>query len=242
MVKVKKENAWSSPFFVLPCGMSEQLTGYLSEFVKEERLEIFKNNLCFRTRYLTVCLEDIYQSQNASAVLRSCDAFGIQDVHIIEDKNKYQLNPMVTRGATKWLNLYKYNTGVNPSLTAINDLKAEGYRVVATSPHIGDTSLEDFDLNKGKVALFFGTELTGISQVVEQNADEFLKIPMYGFVESLNISVSAATILHYLTLKLRSSNIDWQLGKDEQESLLLQWLKISIRESDKIIKRYNELT
>lgn len=222
--------------------MSVQLIEYLSEFVKEERLEVLQSNLRFRTRYLTVCLEDIYQSQNASAVLRSCDAFGIQDIHIIEDKNKYQLNPMVTRGSSKWLDLYKYNRGNNPSLDAVNSLKNKGYRIVATSPHIGDTSLEKFDLSKGKTALIFGTELTGISQIVEENADEFLKIPMYGFVESLNISVSAAIILHYLTLKLRSTNISWQLGKEEQESLLLQWLKITIREVEKIIQRYNELT
>lgn len=208
----------------------------------EERLEVLLSSLRFRTRYLTVCLEDIYQSQNASAVLRSCDAFGIQDIHIIEDKNKYQTNPMVTRGSSKWLNLYKYNQGANPSLEAIANLKKKGYRIVATTPHIGDTSLECFDLSRGKVALIFGTELTGISPTIEQNADEFLKIPMCGFVESLNISVSAAVILHYLTLKLRNMNISWQLSRDEQESLLLQWLKISIRESDKIIQRYNELT
>ncbi|MDR0661289.1 MAG: RNA methyltransferase [Prevotellaceae bacterium] len=222
--------------------MSAQLIEYLSEFVKEERLEVLQSNLRFRTRYLTVCLEDIYQSQNASAVLRSCDAFGIQDIHIIEDKNKYQLNPMVTRGSSKWLDLHKYNKGENLSIDVINSLREKGYRIVATSPHIGDTSLEDFDLSKGKAALIFGTELTGISQIVEENADEFLKIPMYGFVESLNISVSAAVILHYLTLKLRNTNISWRLGKEEQESLLLQWLKLTIRESEKIIQRYNELT
>ena len=159
--------------------MSTQLIAYLSEFLKEERLEVLQRSLRFRTRYLTVCLEDIYQSQNASAVLRSCDAFGVQDVHIIEDKNKYQLNPMVARGSSKWLNLHKYNKGDNPSLEAINSLREKGYRIVATSPHIGDTSLEDFDLTKGKAALVFGTELTGISSTVEQNADEFLKIPMH---------------------------------------------------------------
>ena len=222
--------------------MSTQLIAYLSEFLKEERLSVLQANLGFRTRYLTVCLEDIYQSQNASAVLRSCDAFGIQDVHIIEDKNQYQLNPMVTRGSSKWLSLHKYSKGDNPSLAAINSLKEKGYRIVATSPHTEDTSLESFDLSKGKCALIFGTEHTGISSTVEENADEFLKIPMYGFVESFNISVSAAIILHYLTLRLRSVNISWQLSKEEQDSLLLQWLKISIRESGKIIQRYNELT
>jgi len=222
--------------------MSAQLIDYLSGFIKEARLEVLQSNLHFRTRYLTVCLEDIYQSQNASAVLRSCDAFGIQDVHIIEYKNKYQLNPMVTRGSSKWLNLHRYSGGDSPSFDAICNLKDKGYRIVATSPRIGGTSLEDFDLSKGKAALFFGTELTGISPVVEENADEFLQIPMYGFVESLNISVSVAVILHYLTLKMRRDIIGWELSKQEQDSLLLQWLKITVRESEKIIQRYNEFT
>ena len=224
--------------------MSDRVIKHLSEFVKEERLTVLKSRLQERTRYITVCLEDIYQSQNASAVLRTCDAFGVQNVHIIENLNKYQVNPMVARGSAKWIDMVKYNNADNPTLDAIAALKKDGYRIVATSPHeVGDTALEDFDLTKGKAAIVFGTELTGISQTVVEHADEFLRIPMHGFVESLNISVSAAIVLHYLTLELRKSSISWQLSAEEQEALLLKWLKLSVRESEKIIQHYyHELT
>ncbi len=220
----------------------ERLLGYLTDFVKEERLEVFQKTLNFRTRYLTVCLEDIYQPHNASAVLRTCDAFGIQDVHIVEKNNRYKVNPLVAGGSYKWVNIHKYNRSANPTMDAISALRNKGYRIVATTPHNSDISLPDFDLQKGPAALIFGTELTGVSDEVKQHADEFLRIPMYGFVESFNISVSAAVILHHLTLKLRLSDIGWSLSEDEKKELLLEWLKTSIRESEKIIQRYYELT
>lgn len=191
--------------------MSKELINYLSEYITPERKELFEKVLSSRTRYLTVVLEDIYQSQNASAVLRSCDCFGIQDVHIIENRNQFKVNPDVTLGSTKWLNLHHYREKEQNTLDCINHLRNQGYRIVATSPHANDTNLEDFDLGKGKAALIFGTELTGISAVVENNADEFLKIPMFGFTESFNISVSAAITLHHLNLRLRQSDIDYLL-------------------------------
>ena len=138
------------------------LIEYLSSVITEERYVQIQKVLQNRTRYLTVVLEDIYQSQNASAVLRTCDCFGIQDVHIIENKNEYNINPDVVQGASKWLSLSYYNERENNTLDAINKLKADGYRIVATTPHTNDVNLEEFDINSGKIALVFGTELTGI--------------------------------------------------------------------------------
>lgn len=217
--------------------MNTPLNRYLSQFAHANRIELLKQKLLQRTRYICVCLEDIYQSQNASAVLRTCEAFGIQDVHIIEDKNKYQINPMVVKGSTKWLNLYKYSSS-NPSSNAVQTLKQQGYRIVATSPHGNGSSLEDFDIAKGKTAIFFGTEYSGISDIVRQNADEFITIPMFGFVESFNISVSAAIVLHQLATELRKSEIQWQLDEVEQNEVMLQWLKTTVRSADKIIEQY----
>ena len=219
--------------------MNAPLNKHLSQFAHDDRVKLLQEKLLQRTRYISVCLEDIYQSQNASAVLRTCEAFGIQDVHIIEEKNKYEINPMVVKGSVKWLNLHKYNSQ-QPSIDAIKQLKEKGYRIVATSPHGENTSLENFDITKGKVALFFGTEYSGISDVVKENADEFMTIPMFGFVESFNISVSAAIILHHLTMKLRSSKIEWQLPENEQNEVMLQWLQATIRSSDKIIEKYKQ--
>jgi len=220
--------------------MSKELINYLSEYITPERKELFEKVLSSRTRYLTVVLEDIYQSQNASAVLRSCDCFGIQDVHIIENRNQFKVNPDVTLGSTKWLNLHHYREKEQNTLDCINHLRNQGYRIVATSPHANDTNLEDFDLGKGKTALIFGTELTGISAVVEKNADEFLKIPMFGFTESFNISVSAAITLHHLNLRLRQSDIDYLLNDDDKGDIHLAWLRKTIKRAALIEKKFRE--
>lgn len=214
------------------------LITYLEQFVLDRRKELISSITEKRTRYITIALEDIYQSQNASAVLRTCDCFGIQDVHIIENRNKYQLNPDVTLGADKWLKLNKYKGKGNNSLISIQVLKKMGYRIIATTPNHNSTNLEEIDLNKGKIAIFFGNERNGLSKEIINNADENLKIPMYGFTESFNISVSAAIILHYFTNKLRNSLIDWQLTDEEKLELRHKWLKKSIKFADMIEKKF----
>ena len=214
------------------------LIEYLSSVITEKRFEQIQQVLQNRTKYLTVVLEDIYQPQNASAVLRTCDCFGIQDVHIIENENEYNINPDVVQGASKWLSLKYYNERDNNTLTAINKLKADGYRVVATTPHSNDISLNEFDVNAGKTALIFGTEDSGISEIVAEHADEFLKIPMFGFTESFNLSVSAAIILHHLVFKIREIDINWHLSPEESEEILLNWLRLTVKKSELVEKRY----
>jgi len=216
----------------------KKLIKHLSNHVTEQRLAQFNKVLAQRTRYITVALEDIYQSQNASAVLRTMDCFGVQDVHVIENYNQYQINPDVTLGSSKWLTINRYNQVEQNTERAINQLKEKNYRIVATTPHTNQTELEDFDINKGKVALVFGAEKRGISDVVMNNADEFLKIPMYGFTESYNISVSAAISLYHISTQLKKSGISWQLTEEEKDELLLEWLKKSIKKSDLIVKDF----
>jgi tRNA (guanosine-2'-O-)-methyltransferase len=219
--------------------MKQQLYTHLSQFVLERRLELFEKNISFRTRYITVVLEDAYQAQNASAVLRTCDCLGIQDVHFIENKNKFNLDKEVSLGSDKWLNLYTYKKKSNNSLLALNHLKSLGYRIVATSPHKNDTSLFDFDLGKGKIALLFGTELTGLSEEAMENSDEYINIPMFGFTESYNLSVSVALTLHYFVRYLHSmEKIDWHLTEDDRTEVLLNWMRKSIRKVDLIEKKF----
>ena len=189
---------------------------------------------------MTVVLEDIYQRHNASAVLRSCDCFGVQDVHIIENRNEYNISSDVAVGSDKWLNIKKYNELENNTLAAINSLKKSGYRIIATTPHTNDVTLDTFDIDKGKFAIFFGAELPGLSDIVMDNADEFLKIPMYGFTESFNISVSAALTMNTLYSRLIKSNVNWQLTEQEHDEVLLSWFKASIKSSEEIIERFIE--
>lgn len=222
--------------------MDHQIIEYLSEFLTPERKDLFDRILDQRTRYLTVVLEDIFQPQNASAVLRSVDCFGLQDIHVVENRNEFTVDREVAMGSSKWLTVTKYTEEENNTLDAIQQLREKGYRIVATTPHEGDTNLEDFDLRKGKAALFFGTELTGISEIVQKEADEFLKIPMHGFTESFNISVSAAIILHHLTLKMRNDpEIQWGLSEAEKDEIKLSWIKRTLKRSELLVERYHEL-
>ncbi len=220
--------------------MENELNTYLEQFVTENRKRTFEKILNVRTRYITVVLEDIYQPHNASAVLRTCECFGIQDVHIIENKNEYTVNPDVVVGSHKWLSLYKYNTRENNSVPAIQNLKSRGYRIVSTVPRAKSTSLEHFNLTRGKTALLFGTELQGLSDEIMDASDEFLHIPMTGFTQSFNISVSVAIILYELTKKLRNTDIPWQLSYSEKQILKTEWLKNTIKNADQLIQNFKE--
>lgn len=211
---------------------------YLSQFVSETRRAKFDQVLNYRTKHIAMVLEDIYQPHNASAVLRSCDIFGIQDIHIIENKNAYTVNKDIAMGSPKWLTLHKYRNNENNSLECIRQLKNNGYRIVATTPHEKECLLEELPIEQ-PIALFMGTELTGISETVKEHADAFVKIPMYGFTESFNISVTAALCLQILVGKLHESKtIDWHLKDDEKETLLLKWLKNSIPRVELIEKDF----
>lgn len=221
--------------------MQKELIEYLSACITPERNQLFEKVLSQRTSYITVMLEDIFQPQNASAVLRTCDCFGIQHVHAIENRNTFTVDTEVAMGASKWLSIHKYNQTENNSLEAIRNLKSKGYRIVATTPHKNDLLLPDFDLTKGKAALVFGSELPGISDIIKDEADEFLKIPMYGFTESFNISVSAAVILFHLTEKLKTiPGIDWQLNQEEKYEVKLHWLRNTLKRSTLLEKRFWE--
>lgn len=214
-----------------------ELLNHLSEFISENKNKLFNETIEKRTRHITVVLEDIFQPHNASAVLRSCDCFGIQDVHIIENNNSYEVNPDVALGSSKWLSLYKYNETDNNTLNTYDILRKKGYKIVATSPHKNDCLLEDLKI-ESKTALVFGTELRGLSETAINNADEYVKIPMYGFTESLNLSVSAAIILHHLTERLRGSNIPWQLSDIEKTEIKLSWTKSVIKRVELIEKEF----
>jgi len=217
--------------------VKEKLLNHLIEFVSKNKKQLFEKIILHRTKHITVVLEDLFQPHNASAVLRSCDCFGIQDVHIIENKNIYEVNPDVALGSSKWLNLYKYNSTDNNTIEAFNSLRKKGYHIVATTPHENDCLLEELNLDS-KIALVFGTELEGLSETAINNVDEFVKIPMYGFTESFNISVSAAIILHYLTEKLKKSKIKWELSENEKSEIKLNWVRNVVKRSDLLEKEF----
>lgn len=215
-------------------------TEYLEDFITDNKKGKIKKVMEERTRHMTVVLEDIFQPHNASAVVRSCDCFGVQDLHVIENKFKYDVNPKVVMGASKWVDIYKYgkvNEERSYTKDCLQSLKQKGYRIVATTPHTNDVNLNEFDVST-PFALVFGTEYEGISDVVREEADEFLKIPMYGFTESFNISVSASLCMQHLSFKMRDEGIDFGLTEEEKEELLLIWYKKIVTSSDQLEKLY----
>jgi tRNA (guanosine-2'-O-)-methyltransferase len=211
-----------------------RLRDYLSEFITTRRFDLFNEVVRNRTRYVTVALENIYQPHNASAVLRSCDCFGVHDVHIIENENTYEVNHEIALGSSQWLNLITYPDTGNSTTSCIQNLKSQGYRIIATTPRPSTPSIENFDVGKGKFALIFGTEKEGLTDTAMDLADEFIRLPMYGFTESFNISVSAALCLFHCTAAIRQNNVNWMMTDEEMIDVQLDWLRTSIHGSELI--------
>ena len=206
---------------------------YLETFLTINRQERFLDILQHRTRHFTIAVEDVYQLHNTSAVMRSCEVFGVQDLHVIEERFGKRIDKEIAMGAEKWVDIHRYQNNAS----CIANLREQGYRIVATSPHLEADYLADFDITQ-PAAIFFGTEKTGLSEDILQQADAFIKIPMVGFTESLNISVSAAIVIQDITERLRKSNINWQLSDDEILEKRIDWSRKSIKDIDFVTERF----
>lgn len=217
---------------------NQALTTYLESFVSERRLKRLQEVLSERTNHISVVLEDVYQTHNFSAVLRSADIFGIQTINFIENRNSYKISEDVAMGSTQWLTLNRYQKNENNTRDCLQNLKAKGYRIAATSLHKNSVSLQELDIRK-PVAIVFGTELTGISKDVEDMADEFIKLPMYGFTESFNISVCAALCMYELSNRMRKEVPAYHLSEEEKQHVYLDWLKATIKKSEAIVKEFD---
>ena len=213
--------------------IDHDLLTYLETYLTEERKQRFLDVLQKRTKHITVAVEDVYQLHNTSAILRSCDVFGVQELHVIEHRFGKRLDKNIAVGAEQWVDVHRYGTTAD----CVAKLKSDGYRIIATTPHNESSLLPDFFPSE-KSAIFFGTEKEGLSETVMQQADGFLKIPMVGFSESLNVSVSAAIIIQQLAQKVRDSDLDWRLTEAELLEKRLDWTKKSIKHVKGIIKRY----
>jgi tRNA (guanosine-2'-O-)-methyltransferase len=206
---------------------------YLETFLTPERKQKFHTILKLRTKHFTVAMEDVFQLHNTSAVMRSCEIFGIQELNVIEERYGKAIDKEIAMGAQKWVDVQRYSS----IRSCIADMKERGYRIIATSPHEGSCMMDDFDISQ-PAALFFGTERDGLSEDVLKAADGFVKIPMYGFTESLNISSSAAIILQNFSSRLRQSDIKWQLTEEEMLEKRIDWARKSIKDIDFVTERY----
>ncbi len=211
--------------------MSADLVKYLSGFVTKQKLEKFDRILEYRTRYINIVCEDIYQGHNANAILRTCDCFGIQDIHVVENRNCFEINSEIALGASKWVSIHRHTADRDQS-SVYKSLRSQGYKILAATPHRNSISLQDVDINEGPVSIVFGTEKEGLSSYALEQSDEYLCIDMVGFTESLNVSVSAGIVLHFLRDKLSKSDINWHLSDDEKVLIKLDWLRKAIKRSE----------
>jgi tRNA (guanosine-2'-O-)-methyltransferase len=214
-----------------------KLLSFLDSYLTAGRRKRFEEVLSLRTRHFTVAAEDTYHEHNASALIRTCDCFGIQDMHVIERFHEFRIARGMTKGAEKWVDVHFYEEE-NNTRACINHLKSDGYRIVATTPHTNSRTLDDFDITQ-PAAFFFGREKDGLTSDVMEMADEHLKIPMVGFTESFNVSVSAALILHSVTARMRSAkNIPWQLTEKERTEKNIEWCLKTIQNSQQICEDF----
>lgn len=209
----------------------EEVLKEMYDLITENKREMFDRIAAERTRHLAVVLENVYQDHNASAILRSCDCFGIQDLFVIEKQFRYEVKRDIALGAGRWVDLHQFNEGANPDTECIQQLKENGYRIVATTPHTDGKTIHEIDLTQ-PIALVFGTERRGISDTMKELADDFVKIPMYGFTESFNVSVAAALTMNVLRERLERSTLNWKISEEEQISLKLQWCRKILRGGD----------
>ena len=213
----------------------EALLEYLEGFISENRKQRFLDVLKYRTKHFTIAMEDVYQMHNTSAVMRSCEVFGIQELNVIEQKYGKSIDKQIAMGAQKWVDIKEHEDAAS----CLKSLRAKGYQIIATTPHNESCLIHEFDITKPS-ALFFGTEKEGLSEEIMNNADGYLKIPMVGFTESLNISVSAAIIIQDITNRLRNSKIDWQLSEDEIFEKRLDWTRKTIKDIDFVESKFYE--
>ena len=212
----------------------DERTAYMSGFLTEERMAVLQRTLSSRTRYMTILTENTFHPQNASALVRHCEAFGLQDLHTVETVCKFNPNVNIVRGTDKWVDITRHES----TAEAIASLKGAGYRLVATTPHRESCTPETFDVAKGPFCLVFGTEHAGVSDEIIEAADEYLRIPMCGMVESLNVSASAAILIYMLSQRMRlTPSIDWALGEDDAREMLFRWVMSSVKDSQRILER-----
>lgn len=237
---------------------NRQLIETLKQYVTDERFALLQKKLSQRTRYITIVLENVHHEQNISAVIRTCECLGIQDLYIIENSNKQKDHPTIDRGAEKWLTIHRYADEDDNTRECIDELKSKGYRIVVTTPHDDASevpptpgfgasysmpersdSLYNFDPFKGKMAIVIGSERKGISQYAVDSADDYITIPMVGFTESLNLSVCTAIIAAHLRHTLENHDL-LSISENEKEEIMISWLLGSIRNADLIMQRITE--
>ena len=210
-------------------------THLMRPFLTDERINTLKNAITRRTRFITVVLDDIYHAHNISAVVRSAEAFGIQDIHVLQVENPFRPNRGVTKGAQQWVTFHRHSSIKG----CVKTLKEKGYILMgADPPSKGHPSIPlDGIEPEQPVALVFGREKEGLHEELRNACDRLFHIPMTGLTESFNISVTVGISLYVLRKKLDNIDRDiWELSLEEKAALLDDWSVKSVRRGKDILK------
>jgi tRNA (guanosine-2'-O-)-methyltransferase len=184
------------------------------------RVQLLRELAAKRSRFYCMVLEDLVDPHNISAVIRTSEVFGLQDVHIIEEVNAYEINKSVLKGSFKWMNLYRYKQ----RSTCMDLLKSKGYQIAVASTNTS-TPIYEIDLDK-PTAFYMGSERFGNHPETLEKADVHFILPQYGITESMNVSVAAGVLMTHLECHMRAkSREQFCLNSFEQEKILLEWYK-----------------
>lgn len=217
----------------------EALLTYMDSFLQDKRRNRLNSVLDNRTTHFCVAMEDLFYERNSGAIIRTADGYGIQNIHVIEPKDSFKskVTNIISKGAEKWVTKTQHDDVRNGAKQCIDQLRKEGYQIVATSPHKDGHTIHNFDITK-KSAFFLGAEKTGVSDIIMEEADDYISMPIYGFTESYNVSVANAILLHELVNRLRNSEVDWKLAEEERKELLLDWTMKSIVSSEMLAEKF----
>ncbi len=216
-----------------------QRIAFLEQHISAHRLQKIKNVLAQRTRHLTVVLENLYHPENGNAVMRSVECFGLQEMYVVQEKYDWKYSLKIARGAAKWTDVHAYSSENGGAAACYQQLRERGYQLVATDPQPGSFTAQNLDISK-PVALIFGTESTGVAPETLAMADARIHIPMVGFTESFNISVSAGILLAQLRQRLEAEVPHWQLTEADQVAIYADWLAKSVRHADALLRVFEK--
>lgn len=211
--------------------MSVDVVGQLQPFLSKRRARRIEAVLSTRLTGVRVVAERFFDHGNIVAIMRTCEAFGVYGVDLLEFEAPFKPAKKVGQGAHKWLDVYKHAT----AKSAAEKLKATGYRLVGASL-MGKRGLEEIDVSN-PLALVFGNEHEGITPELEALCDETFCIPMVGYTQSLNVSCAAAITVYDVTRRYRQSiGSEGDLSQDEKNRLRAVYYRRAVKHSELLLK------
>lgn len=219
----------------MPDGSLDNLEASAEQALTPERLARIRGVAAARLSGLAVAFDSLHDPHNISAALRSCEAFGVQNVHLVGSARTAPINSGVTKGCERWLTFHWHETAA----ACMEALHAQGFRALLTMPGDDSPSIGDVDFS-AKVALVFGNEHAGVSPEFEGLADGRCHVPMFGFVESLNVSVAVAVSLAHAAAARRSAlGAQSDQTPRQRDELLKAWLdrELETRRWGKALRR-----